>query len=166
MGLARDLVDEVAVARAIELAGGVPGALELAVPRQETTAFGTVDEFGTFHPAAPPPAPPAFDPWGHTMRRPYNRAHTLGPQAARLYGHNYRESIYSQILSGQEQSQQGGQQHGGEIPAEGVPEGVRQALDGDYPGGDLPFMADGQENAPARPARPRRRGRYLRYTGR
>jgi hypothetical protein len=116
----------------------------------------------------------AASPWGHTLRNPAHRSHLLGPHAAGLYGHLYRPSRYSQILSGQQAEETSPGQAGPEIPAEGVPEGVRQALDGDWQGGDVhlqqPDEPGGGTPPPARqPSRGRGvygRRRPLRYTRR
>ena len=115
--------------------------------------------------------------WQHTLRNRAHHGHLIsGNQLtpARISAMAAVHAARSAQVAQESPQDAGGHQPARrEIPPEGLPEGVRQAIQGDHAGGDLPMVPEaqpGQPGAPQRPARvprdrfgnrryPRRRGR-------
>ena len=114
---------------------------------------GWYDRLGQWH----APAQPQFAAYAHTLMNPVHRSHLLSGQSRPHYyagpGHIpmavYGSEGHEETSPGQQGSQPG-------IPAEGLPDGVRQAIEGRALAADIP-VAPAAAAMPQRPVRSRSR---------
>ena len=106
--------------------------------------------------------------WRHTIRGGAPMHRTIANQQLTPA----RVAATAAVQAARQAQAQDGSQARHEIPAVGVPEGVRAALDGDHAGGDIPMLQHaqpGHDGAAQRPARDRfgnrRSRRKLVYRG-